>query len=1783
MSLPPLPPPPPPPGFAAIIAQNDLKSKQPRIPWRTKQGVYRVITYTGKKEIKSADDALADTDLTKVALDSYMEHYFPEFYPLISGQNALAIAEHEFAYLDLRSEIESALRVWDVKMTDMGFLGRPFERDLKVVFQTSFDFARRRSDMVTAAALPSYEIALEAFNADQAYGPSSKAVNFDMKTTPDFIEQFSGHLSSFGDIMRQMTTPFQFNINFGVLQQELRQIINQIMTMIYDTIDPTGRRPALESTDYISVYFDESSHIVRVEYFFVNITEGNTELSKVGYMTNIKNNIVLQNPLNLNLLSNYEKILADINQSSGLLQQTDILSFLQLYGQSANAGADNPFGEFGAPFGPDSPTQPPFNNIFAGAPAAGAGAGSRLIEPDRQLNAQDFEDLTKRIKSFINYDEIAKIDKVAEDPELRSRMVQKEKAKKINAAVQVTKIIDKIATFNFPLAGPNKSKAAKIINQILTQFGIQQLVREAFICLTFGVGAATMRITGAVREALVGTDLYSRPRRPSDELNLERPSLGDFKAYFSITGDPPLGKQVLNILLNALANAGFEIIKALADLIKLNCNEILRGAPGQINAGDELQRLNNQAAQDIPELGDLLNGIATGFGFGDMGGAYDYLSEVSQILDTIELCRLLNSPSDVETSTLNKIIAFNRVYRITTIRTTLATANQIITFFEKTSQYVDTVSLCNNAINDAVEAAVASCSICLDEDFYLGLEKNAAIEELKNLMENGLVVEIPPFDFMCPDSEFFMENPVYSRILPNTFNALIDSIQIYFGGSLESARTSLLIETVTNESSPQQEAINEVVEPEEIDINLGVLRIIKDIFGKLKDGIEFIQENVDSPVCADLDLSKFPNLHVLGIALDALLAGLEASPDAIQGVVDNINAAGMSIIESTQTQSGSAARVELSFPPVYKAAFADTIGYLNFSPMDGFGENVVGSAAAAMGGMQSGSIIKSSVTINDLGSNPAYAAASLNFDFNKSHASPDPFTDDIIISYPPYSTDDASYLNLSYNIPLDTYSTNPAALPLNGSFAGGVISRALPLDEQYKTKSLNPYVYRFLTAYGHGSLASPSEWVPVATTEFPLVQAASIRKVFDYCLRNGAFNAARVQNLQLFKKNANCEPGDIGDLLDSDGIIDQMKKDFLLAMCSANAGVNITAAVRDTIKYGIINLLIQTIITQFIVKNIIVFSAFKMSDVFSPRYPIRQYLIQQVAAEVMRQSNRGGGIGMLLQSSITQHFRNLLGRKSTEEKGGITHSYSPATLVLGFTAPSYSSIGNMEKMIQFMVDERIGYIWSQDLVSNSEGTLPVTGARSTITAITNVIDAGGSKKEYGRVFLEDVVGVYTGFKQMWRDKTSGGQTTSANYNPWGQTGDWAEIHGNMGIVKEIVVDASALSPEDQTAFGSSTGTVSMSAQMFLEVFGNMTGISTISVQYALYLFQKGTGGYSSAKEWWDWEDFTEEQLHDTTILGSRLPKRLMTIPAAAANNVSTGGSPASLPPGITDFLGNVSAVTGNLIQGIKKEDYVALEADPALQLFLDQCASQNSALLIPLLYNLYLSDKYFARTTGSFNTTITAILKLLETTENTKNPPTLAPRTGSENFNNSMADPEGNNLESMAREIFLKFLKETPLQILKGLIELIDPHVAISKLIRDITADGFGMAAKGITTAIDAMPDEPPNPLKQHGATGEDVLALAFCGYNLMNQFESDAKNLPAPPWSNSSDEGTLFGPKISLNGVDFTGTVTGMFMLPPSPLGIIYLLIKYLLDQIEFPDGSVEEVPATDTTAEEC
>jgi hypothetical protein len=82
--------------------------------------------------------------------------------------------------------------------------------------------------------------------------------------------------------------------------------------------------------------------------------------------------------------------------------------------------------------------------------------------------------------------------------------------------------------------------------------------------------------------------------------------------------------------------------------------------------------------------------------------------------------------------------------------------------------------------------------------------------------------------------------------------------------------------------------------------------------------------------------------------------------------------------------------------------------------------------------------------------------------------------------------------------------------------------------------------------------------------------------------------------------------------------------------------------------------------------------------------------------------------------------------------------------------------------------------------------------------------------------------------------------------------------------------------------------------------------------------------------------------------------------------------------------------------------------------------------------------------------------------------------------------------------------------------------------------------------------------LKEAGITAEDIFNVIFCLYNVSQSFSTFLPDdLPGA-------DNIMFGPRLSVEGMDLTGTVAGMLMIPPSPIGVIYLLLDLLKIKID-------------------
>ena len=169
---------------------------------------------------------------------------------------------------------------------------------------------------------------------------------------------------------------------------------------------------------------------------------------------------------------------------------------------------------------------------------------------------------------------------------------------------------------------------------------------------------------------------------------------------------------------------------------------------------------------------------------------------------------------------------------------------------------------------------------------------------------------------------------------------------------------------------------------------------------------------------------------------------------------------------------------------------------------------------------------------------------------------------------------------------------------------------------------------------------------------------------------------------------------------------------------------------------------------------------------------------------------------------------------------------------------------------------------------------------------------------------------------------------------------------------------------------------------------------------------------------------------------------------------------------------------------------------------------------------------------------------------------------------------DGPDAEAMARDFILKMLIKTPIDIIKGLMQLIDPHVVISKLIKHGTADVFNMIQSQLRQVDLPSPgDEGAPPLAPFadGADGGDAFVAVLC---LLQYLMENPPNFPQPdffPPPGADPPPENFFPRISEDGVDFLGTGMGMLMMPPTPLGLIYLLLSLINFDTEQPNVDVQ------------
>lgn len=1469
-----------------------------------------------------------------------------------------------------------------------------------------------------------------------------------------------------------------------------------------------------------------------------------------------------------------------------------------------------------------------------------------------------------------------------------------------------------------------------ILDGILLRLGIENLIAEAMICLTMGSNFTLDRLRQAIDQALDLAQFiedYEKPKIPRPFMVV--PDFPDIKIAFNILGDPPLWQQIRDMILQILAETLLDLVSGLADMIKFNCDNLLN-RPEEMGAIDAAaaMRDNPKGGKPLkdPEMQDRLDNAFKRFGLNQEKG-FDYLSGVSQILTPLELCRLYNSPADVQDTTIQKIAIFNKGWPEEQIPP-LQSRNQILSFFASMAALADITSICNDLVND-VDVREGIQNYCLNEADLSTLADQESIQKLADLLNNGLPMEAPLPDFLCPDNPMFISNPIVDRVIPQMFNITVENAKMQFAYSVEACRTTLLEPQVTagNANPALNKALQDTcargkigddcVEPPVMDPTF--ISIIADIFDQiLNSGLE-----IDPAVCPDLNLAK------LGGSLDDFRALMPILNSILEDALDENARAEMAkaqkavnrVKDTIEQSGGTPPNVTYVFPTDFynnfmAIAHQSPPEYLDIQggdKPDNAWRTITKSPGVtgkfileATGRFEYGSAGSERTYYSKMlqdKTTDEYGRLRLQYNFLKEVI---PHINPIRIEY--YSNDDIQsgrrpvfrlgipsgllpgvengWLHIA--VPDDSFT------PLYGTSTPGMLMA--PPDTalgHYGTESgFNPYIFNFtyplqkqLVALSNNSLSAGDKRYlqdKLQKQVFPTVLNGVMKRSFDYIQRNGMFTMTKLNKLNLFKDNSNCEPSQVGDLLDVRGILDQAKKNFRQGSC--NDGGTAQELSGDALKLALINLEIQVYIVEFLIKNIFVFSAFQFEEIFNKPI-IRELFLTSMISELETRftSDRGA-----IKEFLYGHFEKLISREQAKKAGGIAHSFTPNTVVPYLDAGTNIRKVKFKQLIEFLIEERMGY------------TYEVCGQMvNTMQSINNILKTTGTGELFEDVFIKDILGIYKApyGRKNAPMKSGEGRIFFAKYAHWSGITNWSDLATSEILIpwdpRELqklqkgwdqqaaafrkafiendmppawdligrhiyqpppVADTTADFIAQNTArptggtrhtlqlqsiLGSPAGGAmpvrTSTAVDFIDMIELTDGVLPIFEGFKLgYKLMFNFPQYSGAAYrdvQWDQagspflESFRPGPVRDLMTLavqhqpravgkdsildsaqvdldsateGAQILGDLLTVdiydygdfnpnelpdigaqntsPPQTSNTPSMGFSSAPPTPPGPPFGPGAPSTAANTYDKVKRFNRTEpsnhipkIKNDLEYSRFINQTFNPEMVMMLPVLYNLGLTNSFFPGIERNFETTKLGILDLFGVVSRTSRKPELVEDGNMVKLNNELGSAGGAGLEFNGREFILKMLRETPIKILKGLVELIDPHVAISKIIRDITGMVFNyvimMIDVGIDLAESTQPDQSPIKPMLSALDGEQVLALAFCGLNTMNAEATAA--LPDPP---GPLEAPSLGPKMTVKGVDFTGTIAGLFMMPPTPLGIIYLLLM-LLDAASNEEAEAE------------
>jgi len=1866
------------------------------------------------------------------------KYYVPHNPSIRDSKNIVIAAVTAFELQLIKSEVETLKEVvtpaYDIynKVRKLNIPG-----DDEVESFLTHSPVEFREMLETLDALPSIGRAMQLFNEDEEILPSSNKTTLIIGSLMENNNLVNDGMNTFQQQMNGWEGSLPINLDFNSANSGMMAVLNGVVvenlvkeiTNVYQPgqMTSTARFSDFTDADILQISFGKRKGHTPKKLAISGITYMVNEISieqqvlKTGYMTNILYNAELNDPFVLSTLKNYEQLVSllsvfdradDINVS--------FLDFLQ----------STPDGEFGL----DS------NFVFDDLPQPGAATDNIFLREAAKagiIDLGDVKNLEKGFKLALTPEEIQAYRKqVRDNPEVYKKAMEANKVKALKTGKNITKGIDSILKGNLPGV-----KANSKLGIVLRQVGIDELAKEAMICLTFGLAPAFSRLTQAVGNAIstvgsqVGQELYNKPPPPKSSITIPKIEL---PKVFTVDGE--LWPQIQKILVDTLMQGVLEVVKALAKLLS------------------ELCKLNNPRAEDygatdlshlvtdnlLPSLPNISNQSALDQMLGNDGLTFDqimkYLRDLSAILSSMEICFLFTNRSEVTYETVTKILEFNLSYHDLQIRAALNTYGALMGFFANLSRFVDMTEFCNKIATEIYQANMDN--ICLLEE----AAPDSITEKLLDIAENGLQMDMPSVNLECPLRDDFIANPLVSDTLPQMFNTITYVVEDEFVNSVGSALQILKEPDIS--ANEQTKLMAETLEAAEITGSAGegmdkvgrdILSKMQDVFADMGTLIDDLEENCDIGEILGVEAAQVATVvEVVVDVMNELLsngefaAALEDIENTMANIAGSLDRPGgiSSIAASYVFPSGFVDKFQEYLPPRPSYTADSAVPLAKIVTAGQFYSSNPGAAASADYSEYSPlqmtfafpTKLATTWVPDTRPSAKTYALSPVYSIVSTMLASPNEAeVDALTIKFPSYSTvasDNRSFVDVALKSKLMPTGSEAINFNLMNS----------PVDAS-DSRNANPYVGLFVDnllgniefnqsqdKLENNPTLKARAYKEADTILFPMAYAGLVESTFEYIQANGVFDETRLDSLNFFNNNTNCIPENVADLLDINGILKEINDELLDALCyDEDEGINpMGSKIRDVIRYGLFLLLIQIHIAQFIIKNIFVFAAYEIDDFFTVPV-VKEFMSVTIRQqmETLLQSQP------LVSEAMVKYFNKKIKRKTSLEIGGLANTYNEIV----FKEDKIFDGTDFPAIIEYMTGNRI---------FNSR--LPVSNAVKRSSELTN-------PKSFDRSFVEDVLTVQPSFFGA----TDGGVTATPEsrlvYRSVRQNPSAPDRNGSYKMMSVVhptrlegrdrarsyfspstteglnrrknleygkfvlerqVVWTSVTSNDDTPVpdiFKHTTGTsYGLELDLFKMVLYNPTvrlnaagaaeelslSFSGLAIRHQIvYYLPTLDEGHddlfyrnSSSPAVGSLDNRHKCDLGDGLYLRRVVVDQLnSSLPLGPGTGVSTadtalryvlGDIPVSRenPTSRKGYIQAEIPILKTQLQAynetVSASELELIIADPVFQNYFDKAFNRTLITMVPIIHNFYLTTSFFPKMQHLLGGPKQRCIQIFVDSvlnENAVTAPTaLSPQAQAANRQNS--DDPFAGLNQSAIDFILKMLIETPINILKGLSELLDPHVAISKIIRNVTGAAFSNAAKAIDAAppIKALRSDTPAPTEDDpenteeaiapAISGEGVMKLLFCmlqiamkasqqGYVLSTTPVAGDETFPPPlSWDSANflGEGALgepgavlignppaivgsapglpelvgeypfgsgeevvvrpgweglkyvqgdkdprdprnnvpdavkdnFFPKITIKGVDFTGTFLGLLMLPPGPFGVVYLLLMLLKNELE-------------------